>query len=59
MGAVIKFAGNLSLIVKEAPAEVEEAVRQAAESGTPLLHFTVQSNNERIAVNPAQICTIH
>jgi hypothetical protein len=58
MGAVIKFAGNFTLLVKETPAEVEDAVRQAARSRTPLLRLTAQSSNERVAVNPSQICII-
>jgi hypothetical protein len=55
--AVLKFAGDFSLHVKETPAEVEAAIREAAQSGAPLLHFTATSSDKRIAVNPVQICT--
>ena len=54
--AVLKFAGDFSLHVKETPAEVETALKEAAKSGVPLLHFTTKSSDERIAVNPVQIC---
>ncbi len=58
-GAVIDFAGQWSLWVKETKPQIEREIgRSLSTNGVVLLHLTDYADGKDVTVNAGQICTI-